>query len=94
MENKKRRKTDTHHGRNSRNFPSRRKAFQYTTANSLEGSIIYVELLYRKTGKKTSPNPESAYLPVFPIKLTTSSCYRYWLVILTSPHSLNNRIFP
>jgi hypothetical protein len=68
MENKKRKKTETHHGRNSRNFPSRRKAFQYTAANSLEGSIIYVGSLYRKIGGKTSPNPESAYLPVLPHK--------------------------
>jgi len=50
VENKEERKTETRQGRNPGISKSRRKTFQLTAANSLEGSIIYIEIVIQQTG--------------------------------------------
>ena len=50
MENKEERKTETRQGRNPGISKSRRKTFQLIAANSLEGSIIYIEITIQQTG--------------------------------------------
>jgi len=59
VEKKKERKTETRQGRNPGISKSRRKAFQLTAANSLEGSIIYIKITIQQTGTISQPHRES-----------------------------------
>jgi len=59
VENKEERKTETRQGRNPGISKSRRKTFQLTAANSLEGSIIYVKITIQQTGTISQPHLES-----------------------------------
>jgi len=59
VENKEERKTETRQGRNPGISKSRRKTFQLTAANSLEGSITYVKITVQQTGTISQPHWES-----------------------------------